>query len=66
MIGVNNRRLKNPEKGILDFKKKICKGIVNGFNILIASLIDNDEKLASSRKTVNIQFKTRAQKPYPV
>ena len=58
MIGVNDRRLAKPEKGILDFKK-ICTGIVNGFNILIASLIDNDEKLASSIKTVNIPNSSR-------
>ena len=31
---------------------------------LVAGLIDNDEKVASSKK--HTQFKTRAQKPYPI
>ena len=47
MIGVNDRGRIKPEKGILDFKKMLCKVL---WMALIAGLIDNDEKLASSKK----------------
>ena len=51
MIAVNGRRRIKPDKGILDFKKKIMMlkvhCIVNGGFYYIAGLTDNDEKLRS-------------------
>ena len=64
MIAVNGRRQIKPDKGILDFFKKILMlkvhCIVNGGFYYIAGLIDNDEKLRSVfYKTLNIANSSR-------
>ena len=67
MIGVNGRRRIKPDKGILDFLKKIndVKGIVNGFTILLVLSIHATMKnyVASSKKNTehSKQFKTGVQ-----
>ena len=56
MIEVNGRRRIKPDKGILDFFKKIndVKGIVNGFTILLVLSIMMKNYVASSKKTLKI------------
>ena len=52
MIGVNDRRQIKPDKGIVDFQKKIndVKGILNGFTILLVLPIMLKNYVASSKK----------------
>ena len=50
--GVNDRRRKKPDKGILDFFKKIndVKGTVNSFTILLVLSIMMKNYVPSSKK----------------
>ena len=52
MIGVNDTRRIKPDKGIVDFLKKIndVKGILNGLTILLVLPIMLKNYVASSKK----------------
>ena len=56
MIGVNGRKRIKPDKGILNFFKKIndVKSIVNGFTILLVLSIMTEKLRSVFYKTLNI------------